>query len=167
MLETPVHNCRILDMKKFSWCMHTTLLYIYVYIYTYTYIYIYIHMKYTCVFSWEIKLECEQKWLPFCRLKYLIAFSWKKIFVFWLRFHWILFLSRVQLTISIDSGKCLVPNRQQAITWTDANHIMWQNIRDSKVHGANMGPTLVLSAPAGPYVGPMNLAIRDGITGSQ
>ena len=31
---------------------------------------------------------------------------------------------------------------------------------DSKVHGANMGSTWVLSAPDGPYVGPMNLAIR-------
>ena len=34
---------------------------------------------------------------------------------------------------------------------------------DSKVHGANMGPTLVLSAPDGPHVGPMNLAIRVGL----
>ena len=32
---------------------------------------------------------------------------------------------------------------------------------DSKVHGANMGPTWVLSAPSGPHVGPMNLAIRE------
>ena len=31
---------------------------------------------------------------------------------------------------------------------------------DSKVHGANMGPTWVLSAPDGPHVGHMNLAIR-------
>ena len=31
---------------------------------------------------------------------------------------------------------------------------------DSKVHGTNMGPTWVLSAPDGPHVGPMNLAIR-------
>ena len=31
---------------------------------------------------------------------------------------------------------------------------------DSKVHGANMGPTWVLSAPYGPHVGPMNLVIR-------
>ena len=31
---------------------------------------------------------------------------------------------------------------------------------DSKVHGANMGPTWVLSAPDGSHVGPMNLAIR-------
>ena len=33
---------------------------------------------------------------------------------------------------------------------------------NSKVHGANMGPTWVLSAPDGPHVGPMNLAIRVG-----
>ena len=30
---------------------------------------------------------------------------------------------------------------------------------DSKVHGANMGPTWVLSAPDGPHVGPMNLTL--------
>ena len=30
---------------------------------------------------------------------------------------------------------------------------------DSKVHGANMGPTWVLSVPDGPHIGPMNLAI--------
>ena len=30
---------------------------------------------------------------------------------------------------------------------------------DSKVHMANMGPTWVLSAPGGPHVGPVNLAI--------
>ena len=32
--------------------------------------------------------------------------------------------------------------------------------QDSKVHGANMGPTWVLSALGGPHVVPMNLAIR-------
>ena len=31
---------------------------------------------------------------------------------------------------------------------------------DSQIHGANMGPTWVLSAPDGPHVGPMNPAIR-------
>ena len=31
---------------------------------------------------------------------------------------------------------------------------------DSIVHGANMGPTWVLSAPDGPHIGPINLAIR-------
>ena len=35
------------------------------------------------------------------------------------------------------------------------------SIPDSKVHGASMGPTWILSAPDGPHVGPMNLAIRD------
>ena len=31
------------------------------------------------------------------------------------------------------------------------------------LHGANMGPTWILSAPDGPHVGPMNLAIREHI----
>ena len=35
---------------------------------------------------------------------------------------------------------------------------------DSKIHGANMGPTWVLSAPDRPHVGAMNLAIREAIT---
>ena len=34
---------------------------------------------------------------------------------------------------------------------------------DSKVHGANMGPTWDLSARGGAHVGPMNLAIRQGM----
>ena len=42
--------------------------------------------------------------------------------------------------------------------------LLWiQTLPDSKVHGANMGPTRVLSAPGGPHAGPMNLAIRAGI----
>ena len=32
-----------------------------------------------------------------------------------------------------------------------------------KIHGANMGPTWVLSAPYGPHVSPMNHAIRGGL----
>ena len=31
---------------------------------------------------------------------------------------------------------------------------------DRKVHGANTGPTWVLSAPGGPHISPMNLAIK-------
>ena len=34
------------------------------------------------------------------------------------------------------------------------------SVPDSKVHGANMGPTWVLSAPDGHHIVPMNLAIR-------
>ena len=44
--------------------------------------------------------------------------------------------------------------------------LMWlffHNNPDNKVHGANMGPTWVLSAPDGPHVGPINLAIREWI----
>ena len=36
---------------------------------------------------------------------------------------------------------------------------LWNTFPDSKVHGANMGPTWVLSSPGGPHVGPKNLAI--------
>ena len=42
-------------------------------------------------------------------------------------------------------------------------HSSKNHVPDSKVHGANMGPTWVLSAPDGPHVGPMNLAIRDSL----
>ena len=45
--------------------------------------------------------------------------------------------------------------------------VEWQTIiltndsyPDNKVHGVNMGPTWVLSAPDGPHASPMNLAIR-------
>ena len=53
------------------------------------------------------------------------AFSWMKIFVFWLKFHWSLFL-RVQLTIAqhgLDNG--LAPNRRQAVIWNNADPIHW------------------------------------------
>ena len=40
-------------------------------------------------------------------------------------------------------------------------HDPQRNIHDSKVHGANMGPTWVLSVPDGTRVGPMNFAMRD------
>ena len=38
--------------------------------------------------------------------------------------------------------------------------IIWYAFPDSKVHAANMEHTWVLSAPDGPHVGPMNLAVR-------
>ena len=38
-------------------------------------------------------------------------------------------------------------------------HNIW-DAPNSKVHGANIGPTWALSAPDGPHVGPMNLPIR-------
>ena len=46
-------------------------------------------------------------------------------------------------------------------------YIICTTYPDSKVHGANMGPTWVLSAPDGPHVGPMNLATRVVASDSQ
>ena len=40
------------------------------------------------------------------------------------------------------------------------NYCFVDEFPDNKVHGTNMGPTWALSAPDGPHVGPMNLAIR-------
>ena len=39
-----------------------------------------------------------------------------------------------------------------------------QGILDSKVHGANMGPTWGRQDPGVPYVGPMNISIWDGVS---
>ena len=39
------------------------------------------------------------------------------------------------------------------------------NLPDSKVHGANMGPTWVLSAPEGPHVGHMNYEVHEANMG--
>ena len=36
-------------------------------------------------------------------------------------------------------------------------------VPDSEVHGVNMGPTWVQSAPDGPHIGPRNLAIRGSL----
>ena len=53
------------------------------------------------------------------------AFSWMKSFVLWLKFHWSLFLT-VQLTITQYWFRySLVPNRQQAVIWTNADLIHW------------------------------------------
>ena len=58
--------------------------------------------------------------------------------------------------IILKSGK--LKTTRQGIS-----QVLWLKILvklpDSKVHGANMGPTWVLSAPDGPHGRPMNLAI--------
>ena len=48
----------------------------------------------------------------------------------------------------------------QFTKWNYSLQDLYWTYLDSKVHGANMRPTWVLSAPDGPHVGPMNLAIR-------
>ena len=39
-------------------------------------------------------------------------------------------------------------------------YILIMIVPDSKIDGANIGPTWDLSAPGGSHVGPMNLAIK-------
>ena len=53
----------------------------------------------------------------------------------------------------------LLPIWCKSIIWTNGG-LSLIGLPDSKVHWANMGPTWVLLAPAGPHVGPMNLAMR-------
>ena len=59
----------------------------------------------------------------------------------------------------------------RAVDWITTYHMaqeIWRNrVPDSKVYGANMGPTWVLSAPFGPHVGPMDIAIWGGMPGVQ
>ena len=59
-----------------------------------------------------------------------------------------------------NTGECPHPLKCIIKLWWTKQTLLWKN-PDNKVHGANMGPTWVLSAPDGPHVGPMNLAIRD------
>ena len=54
---------------------------------------------------------------------------------------------------SIIGSLCGESTADQGISLTN-------DLPDIKTHGVNMGPTWVLSAPDGPHVVPMNLAIR-------
>ena len=75
--------------------------------------------------------------------------------------------------VMLGSGWLIMPNETSVIRVNGITmhidtrqHLLWsiswlyQIYPDSKVHGANMGPTWVLSAPDGHHVGPMNLTIR-------
>ena len=64
--------------------------------------------------------------------------------------------------IKCYEGKCFrVQWRQEVLSFRyGRTKFIWVWIAN-KVHGANMGPTWVLSAPDGPHVGPMSLAIRE------
>ena len=53
--------------------------------------------------------------------------------------------------ISIDSANGLLPWGTKPLP-----ELLWTT-QITKIHGANMGPTWVLSVPDGPHVGPMNL----------
>ena len=63
--------------------------------------------------------------------------------------HWTDNLGQIFISQYEDGGPILVKQQSTFIN------------TDSKVHGANIGPACVLSAPDGPHVGPMNLAIGE------
>ena len=85
---------------------------------------------------------------------------------------------------SYKATDCLQKYQIRMLPHTQKHTVVWELIRnsnkenikfpyywflvveipDSKVHGANMGPTWVLSAPDGPHVGSMKLAIREVIS---
>ena len=71
------------------------------------------------------------------------------ILLFHLTFHW---------QLSDTSNHAKIWNLWLSISLMDTLYNP-----DSRVNGANMGPTWVLSAPDGPHIGPMNLAIRENI----
>ena len=54
------------------------------------------------------------------------AILWMKSFLFWLKFHWGLFLRFYwqQPTIGLDTG--LAPNWRQAVIWPNADPIHWR-----------------------------------------
>ena len=66
----------------------------------------------------------------------------------------------IKMFINCSTGSC--KNIQCSRWWW---HFLFSDVDaidppDNKVHGANMGPTWVLSAPDGPHVGPVNLVFR-------
>ena len=84
------------------------------------YIYMYIDRVLTATRQlWPLTQWGRNKIATVFQAAFSNAFSWMKIFVFWLKFHWRLFL-RIQMTKdSTDSDNSLAMNRQQAITWTN------------------------------------------------
>ena len=77
----------------------------------------------------------------------------------------ILLITKLSLSACLEKPpvlKCIftLPHLGQYILWW-CPEISHNTNPDIKVHGANMGPTWVLSAPDGPHVSPMNLAIRE------
>ena len=100
--------------------------------------------------------------LTHCNANNSGTFSSKKIDIFF-RDHqkcnycslsiWIMYFTLVPM---ITGAQCPISLWHQFVTFD--NDTIYT---DSKVDGANMGPTWVLSAPGGPHIDPINLAIRD------
>ena len=69
-------------------------------------------------------------------------------------------LNYAHIDISHNKGKWFKIKMEFLLPISAKMELICYSHPDSKVCGANMGPTWVLSAPGGPHVGPMNLAIR-------
>ena len=78
-----------------------------------------------------------------------------------IKYHGVLFLYHHWFCMLRPRPK-LCHDMEMSAGWHNESYVksLWWYIPDSKVHGANMGPTWVLSAPDGPHVGHMNFAIR-------
>ena len=73
---------------------------------------------------------------------------------FCMLFQWSYIKSNFPSDLNYDKKNC---------SWNGPQHnkrFQNQAYPDSKIHGTNMGPTWIMSAPDGPHLGPMNLAIR-------
>ena len=151
----------------------SALVYIYIYIYIgslYIYIYIYTYI-YICQASVQHAQQRKETQL-------LARYDYHPLYAIMLRITVILW-PEIMCLMHICRGrnylKCLASKKRIVISrsllllidhvitfrWINTIVVYFISNSDSKVHGANMGPTWVLSAPDGPHVGPMNLVIRE------
>ena len=73
--------------------------------------------------------------------------------------------SRIEWTTTLPISPWICTNQQLGLCPGNGGHRLCSFSTTSKVHGANMGPTWVLSALGGSHVGPMNLAIWELFVG--
>ena len=113
------------------------------------------------------------KWSPFKMWKHkfaivkntskmLLELVAKKCYYFWPCTRLIM-ISQIKIICRIHMETFLHPHN--LLFWDDYKNVLKRKMfsvrcPDSKIHEANMGPAWVLSAPDGPHVGHMNLAIR-------
>ena len=91
---------------------------------------------------------------PLSKIVYLRTITRYVWCVIWFLYHWDI------LSFSSQYGGCWWPGAY-LLCFAGFRYLPTLHISpDYNVHGANMGPTWILSTPDGPHVGPMNFAIR-------
>ena len=68
------------------------------------------------------------------KIKFSNAFTWIKVIVLWLWFHRCLFLWVQSIIHQHCSDNGLTPNMQQAITWTNVDHVLWCHLASQGHH---------------------------------